>query len=115
MDNRDGVGMSDILDRLRAHREGAPTIPIEIPEWGLSAFVRPISSAKHASIRKHGNEARMSAHFIMESIVDEKGKPIFPNDAHTIAELEGQPSNLIGRVTMEILGHMNADFDAKNS
>ena len=107
--------MSDILDRLRAFREGAPTIPIEVPEWGLKAFVRPMSAAKHAYIRKGKSESMMAAQIIIAGLVDETGKPVFPDNAASLAELESQPSGIVARVMLEIMEHTNGEFDAKNS
>lgn len=108
--------MSDILDRLRAAREAAPTIPIEIEEWGLSAFIRPISAARHASIRKETNESRMAAKFIIACLMDKDGKPIFEDNAASLAELESQSSGLIGWVLEQILDAVNGSFEkAKNS
>lgn len=108
--------MSDILDRLRAHREGAPTVPIEIPEWGLSAFIRPVSAARHAGIVKTESKdaARLSARMIIACLVDENGTPIFTDDAETLAELVQQPSTTLLRVAQEIVGEMSGD-DPKNS
>lgn len=108
--------MSDILDRLRAHREGAPTVPISIPEWKIEGFIRPLSAAKHAAVRKNKDEARLSAQTIILCIVDEKGEPIFKDDAPTMAELVQQPSSLLARISMEIYEQINSDFEsAKNS
>lgn len=108
--------MSDILDRLRAHREGAPTIPISIPEWGLEAYIRPISAARHAGIvRTYAKSAeRLSAQMIVAALVDDKGAPVFQDDADTMAELVQQPSPLLLRVAQAIAGEMGGD-DAKNS
>lgn len=106
--------MSDILDRLRAFREGAPTIPIKIPEWGLDAFVRPMSAAKHASIRKGKSESMMAAQIIIAGLVNEKGVPVFPDNAASMAEIESQPSGVVARVMLEIMEHTNGEFDAKN-
>lgn len=113
--------MSDILDRLKAYRDGTPTIPFEVPEWGLSAYVRPISANHHANIAKaeKGHNARMAARMIMACVVDEKGDQVFKDDAPTMAELVAQPSPLIARIGQDIiraLGMGDDDPDAaKNS
>ena len=107
--------MSDILDRLRAFRDGAPSIPIDIPEWDIKAFVRPMSAAKHAAIRKGKSESRMAAEIIIAGLVDEKGKPLLPDNAESLAEIENQPSGLVARVMLQIMEHTNGEFDAKNS
>lgn len=108
--------MSDILDRLRAAREGAPTIPLEIKDWGITAYIRPISAAKHASIRKDKSESRMAAKFIIACLMDETGEPLFQDTADNMAELEKQDAGLIGWLLEQILETMDARFDqAKNS
>ncbi|MGR3495218.1 hypothetical protein [Citreimonas sp.] len=108
--------MSDILDRLRAARENATTIPIEVEAWGVTAYIKPISAAKHASIRKEKSESRMAAKFMIACLMDKEGKSLFEDNAETLAELESQDAGLVGWVLEKILEAMDARFDqAKNS
>lgn len=110
--------MSNVLDRIRARREGRPSIPLEVPEWELKAFIRPLSAGKMASLQKQGNPAIMAAQVIIHGVVDESGKPIFKDDAETLAALTGEEYDLIDRVSAEI-GGARTGFDtvddAKNS
>ena len=112
--------MSDILDRLRAHRESVSDIAYEVPQWGLQCFLKPISASKHSSIvRADGkNHARMGARFIIATFVDEKGAPVFKDDAATLAELMEQPANLLSQIALDVVEALNmepAEDDGKNS
>ena len=114
--------MSDILERLRAHRESTPSIAFEIPEWEIKAFLKPISAARHALLSKSEsrNLARLNSRLIISALVDEDGKSIFVDDAKTLQEFMEQDVILISRIADDIvtaLG-MNSDDpvgDAKNS
>lgn len=108
-----------VIDRLRAYRESAPLLPIRVDVWDLDCFVRPISAGRHATLRTHygSSESRMAAQLIIHALVDADGKPVFEDNAATMAELENQPSGLITRIAMRILSQMGADADldaAKN-
>lgn len=110
--------MSDVLDRIRARRDSKPSIPIEVPEWGVSAFVRPISAGKMASLQKQGSVAVVAAQIIIHGMVDESGKQIFKDDADTVAVLTGEEHDLIDRISSEIARAktvFDTVDDAKNS
>lgn len=108
-----------LIDRMQAFREGAPTIPVSVPEWSLDAFARPISAAKHSSLRKNygESESRMAAQLIIHGLVDDKGVQVFTDDVKSMAEIERQPSGLVLRIAGAIMDAMNVEMtvpDAKN-
>lgn len=109
--------MSDILAKLAAHREtGVQTFPIEIPEWDLSCFIRPLSTAKHLGLSKEKSRSRQAARLIVYSLVDASGASIFEDNAASLAEIESQPSPLVARISQEVLEVLGTEDeeDAKN-
>ena len=114
--------MSDILDRLRAHRDAKPSIPFEIPEWEIKCFLKPISAGRHAMLSKSEgkNTARLNSRIIISTLVDADGKSIFDDDAPTLKEFLEQDVILISRVSDEIVTALgmapeDPEDDAKNS
>lgn len=119
--------MSDILDRLRAHREkSAKGIPFTVEAWDLECNIRPISAAKHASlVKQYGDKAaRLAAFFIINTLFDDKGQPVFKDDAETLSEMLQQPSTTLQGIAEDVmieLGISKTDDDddpvdaAKNS
>lgn len=108
--------MTDVLERIRARQAAKPSIPISIPEWGIEAFVRPLSAGRVAGLQKTSNPARMLVQAIIWGVVDEKGEPVFKDDAETMAALVGEDHHIIERVSTEILRPGVPDLDAaKNS
>lgn len=107
--------MADVLDKIRARREAAPTIPLEIPEWDMKCFIRPLSAGKFMSIMKQGNKAEVAAQTIIHGLVDKDGKQIFEDNAESLAVLVGESHVVIDRVSAAII-RAEIDLDeAKNS
>ena len=108
--------MTDVLDRIRARQSVQSDIPIEVPEWGLKAFIRPLSAGKMANLQKLGNAARMAVSGIIWGIVDKDGNPVFKDDAPTMALLLDEHHSVIDRVSSEIIrADIKDGTDAKNS
>lgn len=108
--------MTDVLERIRARQAAKPSIPISIPEWGIEAFVRPLSAGRMAGLQQNKNIARMSAQAIIWGLVDDKGEAVFKDDAETMAALVAEEHHIIDRVATQIIRPGVPDLDAaKNS
>lgn len=106
--------MTDILDRIKARHAAKPDITIAIPEWGLDAFIRPLSAGKMLSLRKSGDQAHIAAQTIIHGLVDKDGKQIFRDDADTVATLLNERNRLIDRVAAQIVMEGDLRGEAKN-
>lgn len=106
--------MSGVLDRIKARHAAKPEIAISIPEWGLEAFIRPLSAGKMLSLRKSGDQAHIAAQTIIHGLVDENGNQLFKDDAETVATLLKERHRLIDRLAAEIVMEGDLRGAAKN-
>lgn len=99
-----------ILDKARAHFDKMRGQTIEIPEWGLTGeaaarFDPPTLRIRQAIQHRAGkSESRQFATTVILCLKGKDGKPIFKDDAPTLAALEAEVDpQIVSRIFNRIL------------
>lgn len=111
-----------ILERARAHFDAMRGQEIDIPEWGgadgplLARFDPPtLSTRQRIQTRAGKSEARLCALVVIVCLKDVDGKPLFKDDAATLADLMSKVDPaVVARISARILHNSSAD-DLGNS
>lgn len=111
----------DILTLARAHFDKMRGQTIEVPEWGddsgplVAHYDPPTLRVRQAITHRAGKlESRQMALTVILCLKGADGKPVFRDDAPTLAALEGQVDpKVVARVAQVIL-QVIADTDLGN-
>lgn len=82
---------TDLLALIAQAHDTAPPVEVVVPEWGgRKLYFRPLTPAERQAIRRGidpANEEMLMVSTLIHKALDETGKPVFKNDARTMAEL----------------------------
>lgn len=99
-----------ILDKARAHFDNMRGQTIEIPEWGMvgedaATFDPPTLRVRQVIQHRAGkSESRQFATTVILCLKDADGKPVFKDDAPTLAALEAEVDpQIVSRIFNRIL------------
>lgn len=97
--------MSDITDRIKAHFESLGTREIVVPEWGLTIYSSPVTTAERHRIysgSKGDNDYEVLAKILITKAKDREGKPLFTLEDKAVL-LQRADSSVLIRVSAEIM------------
>ena len=91
------------IDRVVAHFAGLTETPIDIPEWGIKATVRPMTVADKSYImdKAAGDEFRLMVFLLIRKLKSD-GAPVFLETDRLKLENSGD-ERVIRRVAMELM------------
>ncbi len=109
--------MSDILAAARGHFDRLRRQTVEVPEWGTDGepavlHFDPPTLRQRQNLQHRGNKngARTLALAVIMWAKDADGKPVFKDDALTLAAFENEMDPaVIARVAGKMLGVSEAD------
>ena len=82
--------MSDLLDKITSRFDANRIVPLEMPEWEETIYVRKLSIAEEFRLNSETNHARHAARIAIQCVVDEKGNQRFTDDVETLAALQSK-------------------------
>ena len=108
----------------RAQIEAANDLPyeeVEVPEWGGSVRLRPMTAGEHARLGSDYeslSKEQIACYVLAKTIVDEEGKPLFADEAglEALTRKSGNAVLRLAKVADRInkLGDAQVEAAAKN-
>lgn len=105
--------MSAFAEKIKQHYAGLPLGSIEVPEWGLTIYVRPATVGQSAAILAEKDQFRQACRLVQVRSKKEDGTVLFDQEDFEAMVSAGEVS-VINRLVEEIvsLGDPEED-DAK--
>jgi hypothetical protein len=98
--------MTSALDKITAHFAGAGLTPVEVPEWGLTLYFRPVTGHDRTNVRRGvdpSDESELIANFVRLLALDENGERVFDDTPKTRAVFNGGCDfNILTRIVAEL-------------
>lgn len=98
--------MTSALDKITAHFEGAGMTPVEVPEWELTLYFRPVTGFDRTNVRRGvdpNDEAELIANFVRLLARDATGERLFDDDPKTRAAFIGRCDfNILTRIVAKL-------------
>lgn len=95
-----------LIDVIATKYDATPLQPVEVPEWGVTLYFRPLTPAERASIRKgisENDDEEMLVAGLIRKALDADGKPVFDDNAETRAALHTKGDlNVIVRIMADV-------------
>lgn len=96
--------MSDLLNKIK-QADKKELLPVEVPEWGLTVWIKQLSVGERDSFdaeafaaRKNGGELidNVRSKFLVRTLCDEKGEPLCkPEEFKQLASLSSRPMEML--------------------
>lgn len=94
--------MSAFAERIKAHYSGAQLGSIEVPEWGLTIYVRPATVGQSSAILAEKDQFHQACRLIQVRSKKEDGSPMFDQSDFEAMITYGDVS-LINRLVEQIV------------
>jgi hypothetical protein len=94
--------MSAFAEKIKAHYAGLPMGSIEVPEWGLTVYVRPATIQQSATILKEPDQFRQACRLLQVRCRKEDGFPVFDEQDFEAMVSHGEVS-VINRLVDEVM------------
>ena len=110
--------MSALFDSIKSDFAAKAGRQIEVPEWKATLFYDPLTAKERRLINlgvADGDEAGMMINLLIHKMKDEKGAPVFPDDATTRSMLTTETDfQVITRIvtSMGVQAESAAEVDA---
>jgi hypothetical protein len=103
------------IDKAKAHFNTLEIKKIDVPEWDLEIYAKPLNLFETKKLMKFANDdsVEMLAYVVMLKSLDEKGEPLFTlEDKHAL--LNDVDKDVLARVANDIMNQQNPDTVKKN-
>lgn len=103
------------IDKAKAHFNTLEIKKIDVPEWDLVIYAKPLNLFETKKLMKFANDdsVEMLAYVVMLKSLDEKGDPLFTlEDKHAL--LNDVDKDVLARVANDIMNQQNQDTVKKN-
>lgn len=103
------------IDKAKAHFNTLEIKRIDVPEWDLVIYAKPLNLFETKKLMKFANDdsVEMLAYVVMLKSLDEKGDPLFTlEDKHAL--LNDVDKDVLARVANDIMNQQNPDTVKKN-
>lgn len=110
--------MSAFLDQIIAHVERQPMRELEIPEWGVTLYWRPLTLAQRDEIRRraNGNNNRLVAWALILVARNAAGELVFEDSLKELSQLEEKlPGHQVARIAEAMFAEEGADKAGEGS
>ena len=94
--------MSAFAEKLKAHYAGIALGSIDVPEWGVTLFIRPSTIGQSAAILAEPDQFRQGVRLIQVRAKQEDGSPLFDEDDFSAMISHGETA-VINRVVEQIM------------
>ncbi len=103
------------IDKAKAHFNTLEIKKIDVPEWDLVIYAKPLNLFETKKLMKFANDdsVEMLAYVVMLKSLDEKGDPLFTlEDKHAL--LNDVDKDVLARVANDIMNQQPQDVIKKN-
>jgi len=94
--------MSAFTENIKAHYAGLPMGTVEVPEWGLTLYVRPATIGQSATILKEKDQFRQACRLIQIRGKKDDGCSVFDEQDYEAMVSHGEIT-VINRLVDEIM------------
>ena len=94
--------MSGFAEKIKAHYSGLQLGKIDVPEWGLTIYVRPATIGQSATILAEADQFRQACRMIQVRAKKEDGLPLF-DQADFEAMVSHGEVTVVNRIVDEIM------------
>ena len=103
------------IEKAKAHFNSLDIKKIDVPEWDLVIYAKPLNLFETKKLMKFANDAsiEMLAYVVMLKSLDEKGEPLFTLEDKK-ALLNDVDKDVLARVANDIMNQQNPDVVKKN-
>jgi len=98
----DRCAMSAFAEKVKQHYAGLTLGSLEIPEWGVTIYVRPATVGQSAAILAEKDQFRQACRLIQVRAKKEDGTPMFDEFDFSAMVSHGEVS-IINRLVEEII------------
>ena len=108
--------MGAALDKVVAHFGGLEVAAIDVPEWDMTIYVKPMTLKEQQALlrkTKDGDDATASVETLIMLAKDENGEPLFTLEDKPKLMRAASP-DVVGRVAGEILTAHRIEEAEKN-
>jgi hypothetical protein len=103
------------IDKAKAHFNTLEIKKIDVPEWDLVIYAKPLNLFETKKLMKFANDdsVEMLAYVVMLKSLDDKGDPLFTlEDKHAL--LNDVDKDVLARVANDIMNQQPQDVIKKN-
>ena len=103
------------IDKAKAHFNTLEIKKIDVPEWDLVIYAKPLNLFETKKLMKFANDdsVEMLAYVVMLKSLDDKGDPLFTlEDKHAL--LNDVDKDVLARVANDIMNQQPQDIIKKN-
>lgn len=90
--------MTTLLAQIMAKEAAKPT-PVEVAEWGLTVFVKPITAGELAAAFQAGKEGDFT--LVHQCVVDASGQRVFPD----VEAVKARSPKAVGQLVRAVMDH----------
>jgi len=91
--------------------EDRSPLAVDVPEWGVTVYVRPLSLAQRVAIAGAGKDVT-DAHFVVQGLYDADGERVFTPD--DVAALQEKHGAVLSRLAKLVIDQSGLSGDQKN-